>query len=769
MTIATRISALFTGVALLALLAAVIVTATREYQLVLDHVVESSQSRLLSRPDLQVEIYNRDEAALQRILALFVEHPAVSRAVARDGLGEVLAQRARAGDAVGALASFADVRRNLPVAETGLLAYDDSMELTGTGLWRSYLNSEVPLYLTLPVFTSVNPARRGLSPADFYMALSQPGADDSLRVVGYLQLDISRRALLQAIHPAVSKVMYAGLCLALLCALATLLLGRRITRGLSQLAALAEEVAAGRLQEAVHIKGDREISDVAQVLNSVIGGFSNYRRESDVGQRLLSMKVDERTSQLSQRDAQLTKATEEINQTRDQLRHLSYYDSLTALPNRRLFTEQLSLLLDLNQRNGHTLALLFINLDNFKRINDSLGHGVGDQALREIGQRLSASVRGSDRVAHNVDEERRIDVSRLGGDEFTVVLNQLDSADSAAPVAQRLLQALQQPMQLEQHELVVNASIGIAVSPRDGDDVEALLRAAGIAMHHAKASSRDQVLYYNADMGSEVGRLQLEADLRRAVEREQLVLHYQPQVNTNNGAVAGAEALLRWQHPEHGLLPPDQFVPLAEEIGVIEALGNWVLDEVCGQLRTLDQVGLKLPRVGINVSAFQLDAGFTDRVASALEEHGLAGNRLELGLSEAIMTDRAPAVLEALQALRELGVRLSVDNFGMGDSPLAYLGHYPLDELKINRSFVSGCDSNESAGRLLIAIIAMAKSLGLGLVAEGVETEQECRFLIEQGATVIQGYFFSRPVPEEEFQRLLAPWHFLEQVQQIQG
>ena len=770
MTIASRLTVLFIGLVLALAVVAVGVTASREYQLVLERVVAASEARLLSRPDLQVAIYNRDPVALQRILGVFLEIPEVSLAVARDGLGEALARRARDPGSSERLPAFKRLRQGVPVTDTGLLGFDARLEPTGTGLWAAYRNQEQPFYLTSPVFTAVNPARGGLLPADFYAAMAEPATDRSLRVVGYLQLDISRRALLQGIYPALGKVFYLSLALVLLTALVVGLVSRRITRGLSQLSQLAEEVAAGRLQEAVQIKADREIMEVAQVLNSVIGGFSNFRRESDVGQRLLSMKVDERTSQLSQREEELSKAAQEINQTRDQLRHLSYYDGLTTLPNRRLFTEQLNLLLDLNERNGHTLALLFVDLDNFKRVNDSLGHSAGDLTLREVGRRLSACIRGSDRVGHNVEADRNIEVSRLGGDEFTVVLNQLDSVDSAQPIAQRLVDALLEPMHIDDHEVIVTASVGIAIAPRDGGNVESLLKAAGIAMHHAKASSQANVLYYSSEMNAvAVGRLQLEADLRRAVERGELLLHFQPQVNTTNGSVVGAEALLRWQHPQHGLLPPFEFIPIAEEIGVITELGDWVLDEVCRQLRALDEAGLKLPRMSINVGAFEFNTHFINRVGEVLQQQGLEGRRLELGLSEAIMTDKDPAARKGLETLRELGVCLAVDDFGMGYSPLAYLGHYPLDELKINRSFVADCDSDDDSARVLTAIIALARSLELGIVAEGVETEEQCRFLIEQGVVVVQGFFFARPVPEEEFLPLLSPWHFLDQVQKIQG
>jgi EAL domain-containing protein (putative c-di-GMP-specific phosphodiesterase class I) len=350
------------------------------------------------------------------------------------------------------------------------------------------------------------------------------------------------------------------------------------------------------------------------------------------------------------------------------------------------------------------------------------------------------------------------------------VLNQLDSVNSAGSVAARLMENLQRPMTVEGHELVVSLSIGVAIAPRDGSDVESLLRAAGIAMHYAKDSVRDKVLFFSEHMDATgVGRLKLESDLRKAVERNELVLYYQPQVNIITGAVVGAEALLRWEHPEHGTIPPFQFVPLAEEIGVIGELGDWVLTEACRQLQQFDGQGLKLPRVAVNVSAFQFTPGFCARTREVLQQFELQASRLELGLSEAILMDQDRNTFQGLSDLKALGIHLSVDNFGTSYAPLAYLSRHSLDELKIDRSFVIDCDRNENSARLVVAIIAMARSLGLAVVAEGVETEEQCRFLINHGIEVIQGFLFGAAVPAAELPAILAPWHFVEQVQAIQA
>lgn len=765
MKIATRINVLFLSVAVLLGLVATGFTAFREYHIARERLVEVSLASILSRPDLQLEIYRRNSARLEQALESLIEPPGVVVVTAMDGQGEELARRERGRYRI---PPFQALRGELSVTETGLTAVDSLGRPAGTGLWSALTGSDMPMHLTVPVFTSVNPVQRGLEPVDFLLGLGDPAARGSLRVIGYIQVGMDRGELLAQIQPAINRVFIGSLVLIILCAGAVFLMTRRITADISRITDLADELAAGNLKKPVAIEASGEFTELANILNSVIGGFSNFKKEVDVDNRLLNMKVNERTTQLTRRDEELNKAAEEISETRTRLQRLANYDSLTSLPNRRLFTEQLNLLLGLNQRNGHTLALLFLNLDNFKRINDSLGQSVGDLTLREVGRRLAACVRDSDAVAHFVDADMNIDVARLGGDEFTVVLNQLDTVESAALVAQRLADAFSEPMTVDGHELVVTPSIGIAIAPGNGADVEALLKAASIAMHHAKASTRETYLFFSDDMEAAAGgRLKLEADLRKAVARNEMVLHYQPQVNTHTGSVAGVEALLRWQHPEHGLLEPAQFLTLAEETGVIGQLGDWVLAEVCRQLQDFDAQGLTLPRVTINISALQFTSGFVQQVRDLLAKYELSPARLEMGLSEGILMDSDRTTVHGLQELRELGVHLSVDDFGAGYSPLSYLSSQSLDELRIDRKFVHDCDRSEEGAKLVKAIIAMAGSLGLGIVAEGVESEEQYRFLTSNGADVLQGYLLSKPVPAEELRPMLAPWHFMAQLQKI--
>jgi diguanylate cyclase (GGDEF)-like protein len=766
MSIASRLSALFVAIAFLMACIATGMAAFREYRIDLGRLQEQSAAALRGHPALQWHIYRRDEGGLQRTLGDFFDHRAISAAVVFDNLGEELARRDREGRAGGTIAPFRAVRASLPDTESALVGFDANRQPGSTGLVAALLDRESPMQLSLPVFSAFNPGLRGLGEEDFAAALTRPRAS-SVYVVGYLQLGIDRDELLAGIRPGVSRAFLIGLAFTALCGVAAQQMNRRITAPLTQLARLADEVASGRLSEPVEIEGTGEIREIASALNSVIGGFSNYKRQLDVGNQLLNMKVDERTSQLTLRSEELSRAAEEVNETRSRLHRMAYYDSLTSLPNRQLFTEQLDLLLRLSQRNGEILALLFLDLDNFHRINESLGHGAGDRLLQATAQRLVEGVRDSDAVAHYADSGPQIEVSRLGGDEFTVVLNRLEDADSAALVAQRLIDALVEPVTIEQRELVVTPSMGIAIAPRDAQDAEGLLRAAGTAMHHAKSSARTRFLFYDHAMeAAGLERLALEEDLRRVIERGQLLLYYQPQVDTLSGSVVGAEALLRWQHPEHGTIPPGRFIPLAEEMGMMAALGDWVLEEACRQVKAWREAGLKLSRISVNVSPLQFDASFVSRVKQLLQQSGLPAATLELGLTESLMTGDDGSALQSLLELRELGVCLSVDDFGTSHSPMGYLGSYPLDELRIGRSFLAGDSDGGGRGeRLVSAIMAMARSLGLRVVAEGVETEAQFQLLAQCGAHVMQGYLFSQPVLAAELKRMLSPWHFVEQIQ----
>ncbi len=764
MSIAGRLNLIFIAAVVLLCVIVLGVTAAREYQTQLQSTLAAAQVTAASSIELQVDIYERDQTALDAKLAAYLAPP-VSAADIRDSLGNILAQSPGNG-AASRLPGFTVLRSGYSPADTGVVRLDNGRPVQTTGFWSAFFNSEDFVHLTLPVFAAVNPTEQGIEPVDFALALIDAGAANSQVIMGYVHIQVSQGGLLDAVYVAIGGLLWFTLLLALLLCAVVLAITWQIGRSLTQLAQLADGVAAGNIDSVVDIKGSPEVREVAKVLNSVMGGLSRRKNEMETDQRLLNMKVEERTSQLSERDQALSEATREITETRSQLQQLAHYDNLTSLPNRSLFTEQLSLMLRLNARDQNRLALLILNLANFKRVNEALGHQAGDDVLREVGHRLSRCVRGSDIVAHNSDDAPRIEVSRLGGDEFTVVLNRVDGEASVAEVARRINESLVSPIDVDGQEVVVTPSIGIALSPQDGVDVEALLRCANTAMQQAKLTTGETFLFYESTMQDiPVDRLRLEADLRRAIDRDELTLHLQPQVDIINGSVVGAEALLRWQHQEFGDLPPNQFIAMAEEMGYSDQLAHWVVDAACARLVAFDARDLKLPRIAINVSAGQFNPALVDHVELTLGKHALEPARLELALSQRTLIDRRTSVIESLEKLRDLGVHVSVDDFGAGHEPLGYLADLQVDEIKLDRRFVADCVDTQGGAGLVAGIIAMAQHLELGLVAEGVETPEQYRFLTGHGVKVVQGYLFSEPLPAAEFERLLAPWHFMELVQ----
>ncbi|HBO14148.1 MAG TPA: GGDEF domain-containing protein, partial [Halieaceae bacterium] len=316
-------------------------------------------------------------------------------------------------------------------------------------------------------------------------------------------------------------------------------------------------------------------------------------------------------------------------------------------------------------RNKQQVGLMLLDLDNFKRVNDSLGHRAGDELLKEVGDRLASSVRESDVIHRNADDEARMDLSRMGGDEFTVVLNQLDHAEGASRVAERLAKAIARPFSLNGQEVIITCSIGIALAPEHAEDVEGLLRAADTAMFNAKRQGRNRYLFYREDMeGANLERLKLETELRKARERDQLLLHYQPQVDSRSGEITGAESLVRWQHPEFGMVPPFKWIDLAEELGIINDIGEWVLRRACTDLVSLREEGLALPKVSVNVSALQFTDGFVDLVSAVLEDTGLPPEALEIELTEGIMISSQDGAVRIVEDLKALGVRIAIDDFG---------------------------------------------------------------------------------------------------------
>jgi len=440
-----------------------------------------------------------------------------------------------------------------------------------------------------------------------------------------------------------------------------------------------------------------------------------------------------------------------------QVRTLAYVDSLTGLPNRLSYKDRLASSLEEAGRHGRLVAALFIDLDHFSRINDTLGHEAGDHLLQLVAGRLRASCREREDEVVPASAALDPEVARLGGDEFTVIMPGLADPEDAAKLARRILSSLAHPFRLDGREIFVNASIGIAIYPYDGEDLEMLLMHADTAMYKAKEQGGGSYQAYSRAMNaSALQRLTLEHSLRRGLEREEFEVHYQPIVEARTGRPVAAEALVRWRHPDLGLLMPSEFVPLAEENGLIVPLGEWVIQRACLQNRAWQMEGLPALRVVVNLSSRQLRRGMTETVARILQTTGLDARYLGLELTESVLVNHQKEGVVVLHALRAMGLHLSVDDFGTGYSSFSYLKHFPLDALKIDRTFVREITTDPDDAAITTAIIAMGHALGLRVVGEGVETAAHQAVLRRQGCDELQGYHFSRPVPAERFAAYLA-------------
>lgn len=445
------------------------------------------------------------------------------------------------------------------------------------------------------------------------------------------------------------------------------------------------------------------------------------------------------------RAIEMSKDITEVKRAQDEIYHLAYYDSLTGLPNRILLLDRLGQIIARASRDGRKVSVLLLDLDQFKRINDTFGHTSGDKLLKVTAQRLSEISRKSDTVA------------RLGGDEFVLVLSSITSEESITCVADKILQIFSAPVELGGREIFTGCSIGISVFPADGGDAGTLLKNAETAMYQAKDAGRNNSRFFSKEMNISVAeKMALDTSLRRALERDEFFLHYQPQVDMRTGRMVGMEALLRWRHPSLGVLHPDRFIPLAEETGLILPIGEWVLRTACSQNKAWQESGLVPLRVAVNLSARQFrQEGFIEMVGDILKDTGLSPLLLELELTEStIMTDDHEST-NLLHQLKQMGINLAIDDFGTGHSSLSYLTHFPIDRLKIDKSFIQDITTNPDHTAITEAIIAMAKSLKMEVIAEGVERKEQLRYLAKRRCDAIQGYYLSHPLSVDDFSSLM--------------
>ena len=454
-------------------------------------------------------------------------------------------------------------------------------------------------------------------------------------------------------------------------------------------------------------------------------------------------------------------ATQDISDRKEvegQIRLLAYYDGLTLLPNRRLFMEKLDLALENARRREGSLAVLFLDLDRFKQINDTLGHSAGDRLLQGVAERLRKCLRSSDAVARGEALNLTDDVARLGGDEFIVSITNIARGEDAARVARRVQEALEPPFKLDENEVFVTASIGISLFPQDGSDLESLLKNADSAMYHAKDAGRSNYQFYSKSMNAAaLQKLTLENKLRRALEREEFQLYFQPQIDVRSWSIIGAEALIRWRHPDLGLVPPAEFIGLAEETGLILPIGEWVLRTACAQAKAWQDAGHGPLVMAVNISGRQFRGkNLAQTIGQTIGACALDPRRIELEITESVLMHSVDETVNTLRILKAMGPRIAVDDFGTGYSSLSYLRRFPIDTLKLDQSFIQDSVKDRGTAAIVAGVIDMAHGLGLEVIAEGVETAEQRTLLFQDGCHIMQGYLFGRPVPAPEFEQLLV-------------
>ena len=541
--------------------------------------------------------------------------------------------------------------------------------------------------------------------------------------LGNLRLGFDETPVNARLGQIARSLLYVGLLWGIVVLGLVAAAGSRLTRSLRQLSQAARAVAAGGVTESLLVK-------------SSIGEVASLSRD------LESMRVSllERATALRETNLQLVVA-------RDKAHNAAYYDTLTGLPNRSLFRVRSEALIAQARRLDSGLAFLFVDLDRFKHVNDSLGHAVGDELLKVLGQRLRTTLRETDLIA------------RLGGDEFAIVLSNLGAASDTRQIAEKLLAVIEQPVLIHERELHISASIGISTYPDDGQELQTLVKQADMAMYQAKEAGRNNVRVFTASMAHHAdARLQIEGELRMALRHKEFVLHYQPQYRVGEPPeLIGAEALIRWQHPARGLLSPAHFIAIAEDAGLVVPLGQWVLRETCRQIAAWRDAGCPISRVAVNVSVAQLkEASFGRQLRELLDSFYLTPDAIELEVTESIMMEPDETLLDNLKELNQLGLRMALDDFGTGFSGLASLSRMLVHKIKIDQSFVQGMSGDATATAIVRTTIALAQNLALEIIAEGVETIEQRDMLVELGCHNMQGFLYSRPIPPDALAALVA-------------
>ena len=496
-----------------------------------------------------------------------------------------------------------------------------------------------------------------------------------------------------------------------------------------------------KVQE-LYAQPDAEISDVLQFKDGRI--FERYSRPQRIEEKCVGRVW-------SFHDITTRKRAEE------QIAKMAYFDVLTSLPNRYIFKDRLNQAILYAEKYKKLLAIIYLDLDDFKRINDTFGHNFGDKFLQAVSDRLEKKIRRIDTLSRVEEDNLETTIARLGGDEFTILLREIKETQDASKVAQRIVDLFSQPFHIEDRVIFISTSIGIALYPNDGKDVDTLLKNADTAMYHAKEKGRDHYQFFSEHMNVEaLERFSLENSLRSTTDKEDFQLYYQPQYDSSTDRIIGVEALIRWMHPDRGMLLPDTFIPIAEESGLIIKIGNWVLKTACKQNKAWQLAGFPPIYVTVNISGMQFkQKNFAESIAQTLLDTDLEPRYLELELTESILMEPTDTTFDTLNELKATGVRLAIDDFGRGYSSLGYLKRLPIDTLKIDRSFVRDIVSNSDDRAIIKAVISLARTLNLRVIAEGVETHEQLTYLREQGSDGIQGFFLGKPMTPNSFRQLL--------------
>lgn len=741
MRISTRFTILSVTITSLAAVSALIAILVSEFSGLQSILMSRVDARIARGGDWALGIHFMDKSRLTRELdALLLAEPLLAGASVVEPSGERNHRRGQAYRELPTIRSDAESPTEIITRTVRHKSANRSSVISGLDIPYIYV-------ISVPVMSPVNPLD-SIENAERYRVAAARASGGAQFVVGYIETYTPAEILLKDLLPRANALILVSLTLVIVAFLFVRSTVRRISKPMEELATAADDISSGKLPKVLRIAGHQkdEIGDIANVLNGVIEGVHKMTAQLNVDRELMSLQVNSTKKKLSVAEAK-------VSQTRDSLRRVAYYDAVTSLPNRRLMLEQLEVLLRIAMREKHHLGVLVIDVENLRRINESLGHEAGDSALRQIAHRLTECLRSSDVVSIDDHPGDPSDISRIGNNEFCVLLHGISQMTDAARTAQRVNDHLTAPMELAGTMVAPVITLGVAVAPDHASQGNELLRAADIALTAARQRAAKGPLLFSReldDAGSE--RFRLEADLRKADYDREFSLHYQAQIDCSTGTINGAEALLRWEHPTLGSIPPFKFIPIAEETGLIVDIGRWVIERACADFQQFRDAAIAIGKISVNVSAAQLNEALAPTVSAALNRHGIPPDQLQLELTESLLVHDVDTVLNRLHELRDgIGVRLSIDDFGTGYSSLAYLAQFPLNELKIDRSFVLSMEADESSAKVTSAIIAMAKQLELDVVVEGVDNPLQLHRLKSFGAQIIQGFLFSRPQPREEF------------------